>query len=221
MKLRTTVIATIFLALILTASPLGYCYSNIMASKTTDDVSGYERMTRICISPGAQIDISGRAILGTGAVAGLGTFYVLFASSKAATVAPIPAAAVPAETELAEAVQVAIPEGVQAIEYTSEFINGVYQVNPVGTGIVGTDFFMPLKWNVLDGWTYEAADLYTAINFAAEEGAEEAAEGAIIMLPEVASVSSPLIISIGIAIGVTVVVILVTATCAYIWWSST
>jgi hypothetical protein len=73
MKLRTMAIATIFLALILSASPLGYCYSNIVAAKTTNDVSDYESMTRIGIAPGEEIVISGGAVLGTGVILGLGT----------------------------------------------------------------------------------------------------------------------------------------------------
>lgn len=37
MKLRTVVIATIFLALILSISPLGYCYMNTVTEKTAND----------------------------------------------------------------------------------------------------------------------------------------------------------------------------------------
>jgi hypothetical protein len=219
MKLRTTAIATIFLALILSASPLGYCYSNIVAAKTTDDVSDYESMTRIGISPGAQLDIAGRTVLGTSAVAGLGTFYVLFVSGKAAAVAPVSAQVVPAEIELAEAVHEVIPEGVRMITYSSgPIIDGEIQVEATGTCIWGTDFTTGLSWGALKGPAYEALG-ETALNFASEEAAEGAAEGAGVVLPGVASVASPFIVPLAIAAGITIVVILVTVTCAYIWWS--
>lgn len=167
MKLRTTIIATILLALIMSASPMGYCFTNTIAQKATDDVSDYQTMTQIGIAPGGEITISGGTILGMGVIAGLGaglgTYYIIQASGLT-----LPTTAV-------------IP---------------VQHILGVGPTIAGLDY-------VLDAATGEYV-------------------GTVMVTTTIpAVISSPYAIPIAIAAGATIVVILVTATGVYLWWSAT
>ena len=83
MKLRTIAIATIFLALILSASPLGYCYSNVVAAKTTNDVSDYQSTSQISLSPDDVAAITSFIITQEGITMTWTTFCVISMSDDA------------------------------------------------------------------------------------------------------------------------------------------
>lgn len=100
--MRKLLIAILLTGLILGASPLGSCYSNSIAQKTTNEASEYASMTQIGLSPGAQISLAGTAILGSGIVAGVGTLSVATGMTAATASASTATAMAPMEIEMLE-----------------------------------------------------------------------------------------------------------------------
>jgi hypothetical protein len=69
-------------ALILAASVPGYCYTNTVAQKTTDDVSEYDSSTLVGLSPEVEAAIAGGTLVGSGTLAAVGAAagtYLVFA----------------------------------------------------------------------------------------------------------------------------------------------
>jgi hypothetical protein len=64
-------------ALVLLASVPGYCYTDTVAQKTTDDVPDYQSSIQVGLSPGEEAAIAGGTIVGSGLLAGGATYFVL------------------------------------------------------------------------------------------------------------------------------------------------
>jgi hypothetical protein len=70
----------LLLGLILSASVPGYAYNNIVAERPTDYVSDNESTLQIGLAPGTEIGLLYDSVIGSGAISGVGTYYVLKAS---------------------------------------------------------------------------------------------------------------------------------------------
>jgi hypothetical protein len=75
--MKRLLISLILLALVFRATVPGYCYTNVIAEKTPNAISGYNSMLQVGLSPVAGMFIAGATIAVPAAIAGTGTYKTI------------------------------------------------------------------------------------------------------------------------------------------------
>jgi len=70
-------VAILMLGLLLAAPVPGYCYTNTVAQKTSNDISEYYSSLQVGLSPAIKGTIAGGAMLGSGLFAVGGSYFII------------------------------------------------------------------------------------------------------------------------------------------------
>jgi len=75
--MRIVVIAIIILTLMLSSTVTGYCYSNVIARKTSGDTASNDSTVQIGLASGEKVTVAIGVLLGTESLAIGGTYFLL------------------------------------------------------------------------------------------------------------------------------------------------
>ena len=72
----------LLLGLLILAPLPGYCYYSTVAQKTTEDAPKYDSTIQIGLTPDCEAGIAMATVVGSGAIAGQGTYYLVLSLSR-------------------------------------------------------------------------------------------------------------------------------------------